>query len=173
MAAKPTPKSENDRLILEKYTHEAKDAAAFDITPDLKEGPKTAIYIGKLVAKNNAGQVSISIKEKCKAVTISGCENITVIIEKAVVGPIEIVNCKKLTVQTNDHAPIVQIDGSDRCSVYLHDATTRVYSSKSSSNNVYIPVKDDDPVEIPLPEQFITTFSGKKAEHNVSKGYKD
>ena len=70
-------------------------------------------------------------------------------------------------------APTISVEKTDGCQMFLSQDSlgVNIISSKSSEMNVLIP-KDDEFVEIPVPEQFRTTVSGMKletipTEHNI------
>jgi len=99
---------------------------------------------------------TIDIHGKCKAVTLDGCEK-TACLFDTVVSCVETVNCKRLQLQAREMCPVVSIEKTDGCLVYLSKETaetTNFVTSKSSEMNVNWPDENDDMVEAVIPEQF-------------------
>jgi len=105
----------------------------------------------------------ITVPSKCKAICIDGCTKSAVVCE-AVVSTIEVVNCKNVGVQVNQSAPAIAIDKSSGIQMHLSASAVAakpdIVTSNITAVNVVVPGKkeDDDPIELPLPEQFITKF---------------
>ena len=106
---------------------------------------------------------SVTIPVKCKSIQVDGCKRLTVEF-KQVVSIFEIVNSDRVTAFVTDNCPSVSIDKTDGASINLSRAAVanppQIITSKVSELNLVVPGKtdDDDPVEIPLPEQYITTY---------------
>ena len=106
---------------------------------------------------------SVSIPVKCKSIQVDGCKRLTVEF-KQVVSIFEIVNSDRVTAYVTDNCPSVSIDKTDGASVHLSRTAVakppQIVTSKVSELNLVVPGKtdDDDPVEIPLPEQYITVY---------------
>ena len=69
--------------------------------------------------------------------------------------------------------PTIAVDKTDGCQMFLSADSLgiNIISSKSSEMNVMIP-KEDEFVEVPVPEQFRTTVTGLKldtvpTDHNI------
>jgi adenylyl cyclase-associated protein len=58
------------------------------------------------------------IKGKCKAITVDGCEKVNVLFD-TIVSCVETVNCKRLQMQARGMCPVVSIEKTDGCLVYL------------------------------------------------------
>jgi len=132
------------------------------------------VYVGNIDASLN--QVIVQIDNKCKAITISGCQNVGVVCTD-VVARIEIVNCKKLQVQVQGVCPIIQVDKTERSSIFLSDAclkldpTTSIYSSACSGVNIISPNGDEgDTHENAIPEQFKSQIVGVKMQSHIISG---
>jgi len=117
--------------------------------------PKTAVCM--VQCKNSLLQV----KGKVNTVQIDGCVKSSVVVD-ACVASVDIINCKSVEVQVTDWSPMITMDGCSGVIVYLSqrcvDEDVAIVSSKCSELNVVLPPKkeEDDPVEIPIPEQFET-----------------
>jgi hypothetical protein len=82
------------------------------------------------------------------------------------VGGFETVRCKKLQVQAKGFVPTVQIDNTEAIVLYASKAAEAqgmaVIQSMSTEINLTILPPDEDeeaePVELPLPSQFVTKF---------------
>ena len=115
------------------------------------------IYIG------GCKTCTIVIKGKVNAITVDGCTKVGVVCDN-IVSVVELVNCNSTQMQITGKAPSVNID---KCTgVQLHvsadalnvEDPTKIFTSKSSGVNVLIPgaTPDDDEVELPIAEQFLT-----------------
>ena len=111
------------------------------------------------VAIYGCWDATIDIKGKCKGVTIDSSEKCKVLLDTSI-SAVELVNCKRMQVQIRDTAPVVNIDKTDGCLVYLSAAGigTEFTCAKSSEMNVCFPdpaSADGDLKEVPIPEQFV------------------
>jgi ankyrin repeat protein len=96
---------------------------------------------------------------KFKSLIVTGCRD-CVVTFPSTVGNLEIINCSKLSVHPTGTVPIITIDGSDRVTVELTDASqnTAIYTAKSSSINMRRQAVDGSVAEVMLPEQVRHTF---------------
>ena len=92
------------------------------------------------------------------------CKKTGLVFDSVVAG-VELVNCQSVQVQIMGSSPTIAVDKTDGCQMFLSADSLgiNIISSKSSEMNVLIR-KDDEFVEIPVPEQFRTTVSGMKLE---------
>jgi adenylyl cyclase-associated protein len=117
--------------------------------------PKQTVYV------YDCHDCVITVKGKPNAITLDACKK-TALVFDDVLATCELVNCRSIQVQCIGSVPTVSIDTVDGCQVYLSaDASvnTSVLTAKSSEVNlVLVPGEgsDDEPVETPVPEQFIT-----------------
>jgi adenylyl cyclase-associated protein len=125
---------------------------------------KQSVYISK--CRNS----HITIPNKCKSVAVDGCFK-TIITFKSVVSAFEIFNSQRCVADVQEFVPSVAIDKSQGCQVHLTRQALKeppqIISSNISETNVQVPgAKDeDDPIEIPVPEQYCTKFRpGNKLE---------
>jgi len=131
--------------------------------------PKQQVYI------YNCDEVTIKINgTKFKSIIVDKCTKVNVIFPTIISG-CEIVNSKKIAVQSDGVCPVFTIDKTVGVSVYLSKesaAVTSFTTSMSTEMNVSIP-DGDDYKEIPIPEQFfhsITDEGGLSSE--VSELYR-
>ena len=110
---------------------------------------------------------SVTVPVKCKSIQVDGCKRLTVEF-KQVVSMFEVVNSDRVTVYATDNVPSISIDKTDGASIHLSRTAVanppQIVTSKVSELNLVVPGKtdEDDPVEIPLPEQYITTYENGK-----------
>jgi len=116
---------------------------------------KQSVYVYKVDNSN------IIIKGKCTTITMDDCRK-SVLIFEDVIACCEVVNCKSVTVQSLSKIPSFNVDKTDGIVVYLslESKFATIVTSKSSEMNVVIPSEneEDDPKELPIPEQFITSY---------------
>merc|ERR1711953_1640089 len=86
-----------------------------------------------------------------------------------VVSVVELVNCKSVTLILQGSVPSITIDKCSSPKIIITKAAMNpmpiIVSSNISAGNVEIPGKteDDDPIEIPLAEQFKNTIDPETA----------
>jgi len=111
-------------------------------------------------------QSGLTVKGKINAITIDNCKKSSFVIDD-VVSAIEVINSNDIKLQINGVAPSINIDKCDGVQVFIQDECAKnvqFYTSKTSSICVSVPgaTPEDDPVEHPIPEQFISSFKDKK-----------
>lgn len=108
--------------------------------------------------------VTVDIKGKFNSVVVDACVKCNVVFD-SVISTCELVNCKKIQVQTRGICPSFSIDKTDGLMVYLSKETMGVsgfVTSKSSEMNVSFPDENTDEMkEQPIPEQFSHKLSSK------------
>lgn len=112
------------------------------------------IYIYK--CENSA----VKVTGKCNNVILDSCRKTGVVFESLVSG-CEIVNCQGVQVQSLGTAPLILVDKTDGCQMFLSkdSISAEIVTAKSSEMNVMVP-KDDEFVEMPIPEQFKSVING-------------
>jgi adenylyl cyclase-associated protein len=126
----------------------------------------------KISVKQNAFIVSCQncafiINQKIKAITLDSCKKVTIQCN-SVVSVVELVNCKSVTLIVQGIVPSIQIDKCSSPRIVLQKAAMnpvpKIITSNISAGNVEIPgaTEDDDPIEIPLPEQYVNTINMEK-----------
>jgi adenylyl cyclase-associated protein len=133
---------------------------------EIEANTKQEVYIFGCVG------ATIVVKGKCKALTIDNCTKTAVVID-SVISTVEAVNCKGLKIQVMKFAPAVAIDKTDGYQLYLPKSSleTTMTTSKSSEMNVNFEQADGEWKEIPIPEQFVSKYSGGKLTTEVSDLY--
>jgi adenylyl cyclase-associated protein len=122
----------------------------------------------------NCEEVTIKITgAKFKSLIVDSCNKVNVIFPTIISG-CEIVNSKKIAVQTDGVCPVFTIDKTVGVTVYLMSsecvAVTSFTTSMSSEMNVSIP-DGDDQKEIPIPEQFVHKLNDGGLSSEVSDLY--
>eukprot|EP01134_Creolimax_fragrantissima_P008435 CFRG8435T1 len=106
----------------------------------------------------------IKVNGKVNSIAIDGCKKTGVVFGTCVSG-VELVTCQSVQVQATGTCPTISIDKTDGVQVYLSETSldTQVISAKSSEMNIIVPgaTEDDDMVETPIVEQFLSTFNPK------------
>jgi len=130
-----------------------------DIVINIEE-PKQKIYIRGCV------DTVITVVGKCTTVNLETSKSTSVIFDD-VIATVEVVNSSKIQLQANASVPSIILDKTDGCHVYiLNDKgfDTNIISSCCTAILVSTngEKEEDDMIETPLPEQFITNHDGKK-----------
>ncbi|KAI8476335.1 MAG: adenylate cyclase-associated CAP [Monoraphidium minutum] len=128
-----------------------------------KTDPRHAVYIF------NCHNCVVQIKGKVNAVSIDGCKKTGVVFEH-VIAACELVNCNGVQVQCLGTVPTMSIDKSDGCQLFINADVAagdfQLVTAKSSEINLTVvpadPNSGADAVELPVPEQFISSFKGGK-----------
>jgi len=121
---------------------------------------KQSVYITR--CKNT----TINITEKCKSISVDNAHKCNVIF-KSVVSMFEIVNSQRCAVQVLESVPAVAIDKTSGFQLILSRSAANpapdIVTSNVSELNLVVPgaKETDDPIEIPLPEQYITKYDPK------------
>eukprot|EP00290_Baffinella_frigidus_P005441 CAMPEP_0180132926 /NCGR_PEP_ID=MMETSP0986-20121125/9256_1 /TAXON_ID=697907 /ORGANISM="non described non described, Strain CCMP2293" /LENGTH=433 /DNA_ID=CAMNT_0022072987 /DNA_START=101 /DNA_END=1402 /DNA_ORIENTATION=+ len=103
----------------------------------------------------------LQIPGKINTLQIDGCVKTSIVVESCVAS-IDVINCKSCEIQVTDWTPMITLDGCEGAIIYLSqkcvDNDVAIVSSKCSELNIVLPAKsnDEDPVELPVPEQFET-----------------
>jgi len=118
---------------------------------------KQSVYV--LKARN----CTIVIPDKCKSVSVDGCFK-TRVVFKSVVSVFELFNSQRCHAECTDVFPAIAIDKSSGCIVHISRAglaaPPQIVTSNISECNISLPGarEDDDPIEVPIPEQFETSL---------------
>jgi len=109
--------------------------------------------------------VQVKIPNKCKSIQIDGCVKTHVQFE-SVVSLAEIFNSQRCNIECVKTVPSVAVDKSQGCQIWLSREGVAtppdIITSSVSELNLVVPGKsdDDDPIEIALPEQYVTKYKG-------------
>merc|ERR1712087_541456 len=129
--------------------------------------------MGQQVLVINCRSTTLQVTGKVKCISIDGCEKVNVICQD-VLSNVEMVNTDRVKVQIMGAAKSVSIDKCNGVGIYLSKDSldAQIVTSKSSEMNLTIPEEggeDGDIVEMPIPEQFVTTVAGsRKLKTDVS-----
>ncbi|XP_061181289.1 adenylyl cyclase-associated protein 1-like isoform X2 [Saccostrea echinata] len=106
---------------------------------------------------------TIKVSNKLNSITLDSCKK-TAIVFDDVVSSLEFINCQSVQGQVMGKVPTISIDKTDGCLIYLSKDSldTEIVTAKSSEMNILVPKGDGDFTEFALPEQFKTTWDGKK-----------
>jgi len=117
---------------------------------------KHAIYIYK------CERSTIIIPGKCNSIVIDGGKRLGVVF-KDVISGCEIVNSQSVNVQSQGKIPNFAVDKASSVQIILSKESmdAQIVTSKCDSVNIMFP-HDDDHIELPVPEQFVTTVDGTK-----------
>lgn len=109
----------------------------------------------------------IQIEGKLNSIAMDSCKKTGLVFDE-IVSICEIVNCHSVQVQVKQKCPAIAIDKTAGIQVYLAATSleTEIVSGTSSEMNVQIPnpsgKPEDDPVEMPIPEQFKSVIKNGK-----------
>lgn len=130
----------------------------------------------QLVCIMNCRNCTLRLSSKVKNICVDSCEKVAVICAD-VMSSVELVNSNKVQVQTTGKVNSFAVDKCDGVMIWLSKESlgAEIVTSKSSEMNVTIPQEggdEGDVVEMPIPEQFVTTVCGpKKLKTEVSSLY--
>ena len=148
--------------------HQTKESATAGLTIEITD-PKQQVYMF------NCEGVTLQVKGgKVKSIIMDKCTKCAVVFGTCI-SSCEMVNCKKMQVQTTGVCPTFSIDKTDGCLIYMSKESVDVSSfvtSQSSEMNVSFPTNEDgEHKEVPIPEQFIHKLSGGSLSSEVSDLY--
>jgi len=128
---------------------------------------KQQVYIYK------CENITINVTGKLKSIILDSCSKTNILFDSAI-SACEIVNCKRVQVQTRGLCPSVSIDKTDGCLVYLSKeslSSTSFVTSKSTEMNVNWEGEDGETKEAPIPEQFVHKLVNGSITSDVSDLY--
>eukprot|EP00927_Polykrikos_kofoidii_P029260 TRINITY_DN25340_c0_g1_i1.p1 TRINITY_DN25340_c0_g1~~TRINITY_DN25340_c0_g1_i1.p1 ORF type:complete len:184 (+),score=40.89 TRINITY_DN25340_c0_g1_i1:70-552(+) len=117
--------------------------------------------------------ITVVVEKKINSVSIDACKNVQVVMAD-VVSTVEVTNSQKVKFQVTGSCPSASIDKTDSCMVFLmSEEAKKMQISTSKHSDVQITyMKDDEPVECPVPEQFVHTIGEDgKIQSTVSSLY--
>ncbi|KAK3889630.1 hypothetical protein Pcinc_006375 [Petrolisthes cinctipes] len=103
----------------------------------------------------------VQIKGKVNSVILDSCKKSSVVFDN-LVSSAEVVNCQSCQVQVMGVMPIISIEKTDGCQVYLSKESLKaeIITAKSTEMNILVPKDDGEFAELPIPEQFKTVING-------------
>jgi len=102
----------------------------------------------------------ITVKGKINSITIDNCKKCGIVVD-SLVASLDIVNSNSIKLQVNDKAPIVNVDKTDGCQIFVQKATgtdTEFVTAKSSEVNICLVEENGEYTESFVAEQFLTKF---------------
>lgn len=117
----------------------------------------------------NCHNCTINVKGKINAITMDTCKRTALAFEECI-SSMDFINCQSVKAQVTGKVPIMNIDKTDGCMVYLSKTSlsTQIVTAKSSEMNVSMPDDQNEYIEMPIPEQFRTFWDGKKLVTEVT-----
>ncbi|XP_008329363.1 adenylyl cyclase-associated protein 1 [Cynoglossus semilaevis] len=111
----------------------------------------------------NCNKSTLQVKGKLNSITLDSCKKMGLVFDD-VVGIVEIINCRDVKIQVMGKVPIISVNKTDGCHIYLSKDSLdcEIVSAKSSEMNVLIVKEDGDYTEFAVPEQFKTVWDGTK-----------
>jgi len=110
----------------------------------------------------NCEDCVLTVKGKVNAISLNSSKKVALIFDN-VISAVEIANSQRVQVQVNGSVPSIMVDKTTGCTLYLQSPESRkaeIVSSVSTEIKVVVPGKtaDSDPIEQPIPQQFLTTM---------------
>lgn len=148
-----------------KWVVEYQTGDAGQVTVQIADKKET-VYVYGCVGAN------INVIGKCKSIIIDGCKK-TQLHFDAAFASLETVNSQRIQVYCREKVPSVAIDKTDGIVVHLPSTSldTEVTASKSSEMNLSFPGPDGEPMEKPIPEQYIHRINGTSVTADVTDLY--
>eukprot|EP01083_Nonionella_stella_P051096 135676_1 len=156
-----------DKWYAENY--DGSSAEPVVIKPD---SIKESIYIGGSKGPAGGGAQVFKVEGKFKSLTINNCQNVGVVFGD-VVAVCEVMNCKKVQVQTTGLTQNFQIDKSEGVTVFLSEKSigAKILTAQTTGTNIMTP-DGDEMKEHGLPEMFSSQYDPetKTMKHAVAEG---
>jgi len=125
-----------------------------------------AATVKQSVVVSCCADVVVTIPAKVNAVSVDGCARAGVSLVGAVAA-VELVNCRRLTLHVSGRAPSIAVDKCAGVTLVLDGGGegVDVTTAMSTEVNIVLPPApgapaDADPVELAVPEQFVTRVVG-------------
>jgi adenylyl cyclase-associated protein len=108
-------------------------------------------------------KTTVKVNGKLNSIIIDSCKRVGLVFETTI-SCVETVNSQSIQIQVLNTCPTVSIDKTDGCQVFLtkKSLNCEIVSAKSSEMNISICEDNGDYTEFPLPEQYKSTWDGKK-----------
>ena len=109
----------------------------------------------------------VIIEGKVNSIALDGCKKVGLVFDDCL-ATCEVMNCQSVKVQVKNKIPAIAVDKTAGLQIFLPATSldTEIVSATSSEMNVVIPnpsgKEEDDPVEMPIPEQFKTLVKDGK-----------
>jgi len=130
-----------------------------DIVVNIEE-PRQKVYI------NRVTDTVVTISGKCTAISLAESKRSAVIFDD-VIATVEVVYAERIQLQANQSVPIIQLDKTHGGTIFLQTNKSldgNIVTSQCSGLNLCTPgaTPDDDMIETPVPEQFVTKYDPLK-----------
>jgi len=106
----------------------------------------------------------VTVKGKVNSITLDGCKKVGIVLD-SLIASLDVVNSQSVKVQVTGKAPIINIDKTDGCQVFVQRATglaTEFVTAKSSEVNVCLVEENGEYSENAIAEQFVTKYKDGK-----------
>jgi len=118
------------------------------------------------VTISNCDKAVVQVKGKCTNIAVMNCTNVGVIFDD-VVAAVEVIRSKKMQLQANGVLAQIALDNSSGVDIFVQSAagkTLEVVTALCEGVNVTFPgeTAESDPVEYPIPMQFISNLKDGK-----------
>eukprot|EP01012_Entosiphon_sulcatum_P049202 TRINITY_DN677_c0_g1_i1.p1 TRINITY_DN677_c0_g1~~TRINITY_DN677_c0_g1_i1.p1 ORF type:complete len:722 (-),score=181.97 TRINITY_DN677_c0_g1_i1:138-2282(-) len=123
------------------------------------------------VAQNHAVYIyhsefcSITIGGKVNSITLVDCKKVDLLFQDTI-ATVEVTNSKNINLQVTGKFPSCNVDKSNDVMIFLSKQSleTSILSSTSTGLNVTLPPPTEgaDPIELPVPDQFVTRIQGRQ-----------
>lgn len=143
-----------------------KEAANGVLTVEITD-PKQQVYM------YNCSGVTVKVTGgKFKSLILDKCEKCNAVFD-TVISSTEVVNSKKIQLQTDGVCPVFTVDKTVGCLIWLSKESAAIstfVASMSTEMNVNFP-DGEDMKELPIPEQFVHKLTGGSLKSEVSDLY--
>lgn len=148
-----------------KWEVEYQSADAGPLTVDITDKKETVYILGCIGA-------SVTVNGKCKSIIVDSCKKTQVYFDSAFAS-CEVVNSQRIQLHCRESVTSVAIDKTDGIIVHLPSTSmdTEVVASKSSEMNLSWIGSDGEPVEKPIPEQYVHRIKDGNVTAEVSDLY--
>ncbi|KAG7665785.1 SRV2 [[Candida] subhashii] len=137
---------------------------------DISEPIVIEVEMHQSVFIGNCSDITIQLKGKANAVSISETKGCGIVIDSLISG-VDIIKSTKYGLQVMGLVPMISIDKSDEGALYLSkdsvDADIQVFTSSTTALNINVPEQDGDYQELAVPEQFVHRIKGGKLSSEI------
>lgn len=132
--------------------------------------------ISRGILLDNLVDCVVQVQSKVKNIVVTGCSKTGVVLTEVISG-VEIINSKKIQVQSQGKVPTISIDSTEGVEVFLGgDAKDHIVFAVSKSADMNVTVEDEtNPegwTELAIPHQHIHRIVGGQVTSEVSELYR-
>eukprot|EP01013_Petalomonas_cantuscygni_P024502 TRINITY_DN46152_c0_g1_i1.p1 TRINITY_DN46152_c0_g1~~TRINITY_DN46152_c0_g1_i1.p1 ORF type:complete len:224 (+),score=75.78 TRINITY_DN46152_c0_g1_i1:124-795(+) len=112
---------------------------------------------------NNCEHCTIMVPAKVNMVSLNSCKRVTIMVAD-IIASVSLVGCSRVNLFCTGQVKAVSIDKSESVNINLTDKgiDAEVLTSMTSAVNITIPKGEDDDVELPVADQFVTRIEKGK-----------